>query len=110
MTGLMPATTVKRSGAAQRRTVTVLRSGVDGSSGSPTSLGRFAAEGGGWRRPSGQGGRLAGRHTGHHCSCGSWSGPGSPCPFPCGEAKEEGEARHIDWVREWRRAGLSLVR
>ena len=45
-------------------------------------------------------GRLVGYHTHHHCSCGNWSGPGSPCLYSYGEAKDEGEAYEIEWRRE----------
>ena len=40
---------------------------------------------------------LEGRHTDYHCGCGNWSGVGSPCLYSYGEAKDEGEARYIDW-------------
>ena len=44
-------------------------------------------------------GRLVGKHTNEHCSCGNWSGVGSPCLYSYGEAKDEGEARYIEWER-----------
>ena len=41
--------------------------------------------------------RLTGTHTHNHCSCGNWSGHGSPCLYGYSEAKDEGEAGYIDW-------------
>ena len=38
-----------------------------------------------------------GYHTSYHCSCGNWSGVGSPCLYSFEEAVDEGEARYIDW-------------
>ena len=45
-------------------------------------------------------GRLVGTHTNHPCSCGNWSGAGSPCLYGYGEAKDEDEARYIEWARK----------
>ena len=45
-------------------------------------------------------GRLVGYHGNEHCSCGNWSGVGSPCLYSYGEAKAEGEHRSIRWERE----------
>ena len=42
---------------------------------------------------------LRGIHTDHHCGCGNWGGPGTPCLYSYGEAKAEGESRYIEWVR-----------
>ena len=44
-------------------------------------------------------GRLVGIHTSHHCSCGNWSGAGSPCLYSYAEAKENDEHRVIQWQR-----------
>ena len=43
--------------------------------------------------------RLVGTHTSHPCSCGNWGGSGTPCLYSYGEAKDEGEARFIEWER-----------
>ena len=58
--------------------------------------------GGGGRSGGGGGGsgRLVGSHTNNPCSCGNWSGPGSPCLYSYGEAKDEGEHRNIIWQRQ----------
>ena len=63
------------------------------------------SSGGGTVRRNGNGrgrsqGRLVGYHTDNHCSCGNWSGVGSPCLYTYGEAKNEDEHRFIDWRRE----------
>ena len=77
--------------------VALVKTESDG--GPPRTAGR-SASGGGRRRKPLVGRRrkpLVGRHTENHCSCGNWSGPGSPCLYSYGEAKEEGEARYIEW-------------
>ena len=43
--------------------------------------------------------RLVGTHSHEPCSCGNWSGAGSPCLYSYGAAKDADEHRHIQWQR-----------
>ncbi len=65
----------------------------EGSGGNGTRRSKVASEG-----------HLHARHTGHHCECGNWSGPGSPCLYSYAEAKEEGEVHSLEWYRGGLRA------